>query len=211
MHSTNSSNGWNKEKATEEQWDVFLKDTRGIDTVALKMVFYLVITGVILLLVTVSWGNVSPFFDKVRTNEQVKDTAVELLSIQNGYARNLRDGSAIQGSTCNVELSLPENIRYMALGVDPDPDSDGNLTNSEWIIENSTILIQHRNGEKNRFTINDENIQFRKGIINQDGNWDMNYSNSYDASGLVIEEPINGEFIFELVYDSNGKYTLSHF
>ncbi|WP_406661017.1 hypothetical protein V7O66_00395 [Methanolobus sp. ZRKC3] len=207
---TSSLNGCNRSKRIKAQSERFLRDTRGIDTIALKMVFYLAITGTILFLVTVSWGNVSPFFEKVQTDEQVKDLAVELLSIQNGYARDLRDSTAVQGSTCTVKVTLPESVRFLSMGVDPDPDSDGNLTNSGWIVENSTILVQYNNGEKNRFLIK-ENIQFRKGNLSQNDNWNLYSSKGYDNIGIVIENPVKGDFIFEFVYDARGKYTISHF
>lgn len=207
----NSLSGWNNRTRIGKQFNDFLADNRGIDTVALKMVFYLAITGTILLLISVSWGNVSPFFEKVQTDEQIKDAAVELLSIQNGYARNLRDGTAVQGSTCTIKLSLPENIRYLAMGVDPDTDCDGNLSNSDWILENGILLIQYDSGEKNRFLVSDDNIRFRRGIIDQDEKWSMDHYDNTSISGIVIEKPVSGDFIFELVYNSNGKYTLSHF
>jgi len=207
----NSLNGCNKDEIIEIQLDSFLRDTRGIDTIAMKMVFYLAITGTILLLVTVSWGNISPYFDRSSTDEQIKDAAIELLSIQNGYARDLRDSAAIQGSTCTIELSLSENIKYLALGIDPDPDSNGNLTDSTWKMENNTILIQYRNGEKNRFLISGEDIRFRNGIVDHNDKWNLNYSEKNIVQGIVIEEPVNGEFVFELIQDTNGKYTLSHF
>jgi hypothetical protein len=204
-------NGWNKENNTRVQSEGFLKDNRGIDTVALKMVLYLAITGTILLLVTVSWGNISPFFAKAQADEQIKDAAVELLSIQNGYSRNLNDATTVQGSTCIVKLSLPEKVRFLALGVDPDTNCDGNLTNSDWVAENGTILLQYYSGEKTRFLIDDNNIQFRKGIVDQNGNWNIDSLNGYSPQGVVIEEPVHGDFEFELVYDSTGIVTLSHF
>jgi hypothetical protein len=209
--SISSLNGWNKENNTRVQSEGFLKDNRGIDTVALKMVLYLAITGTILLLVTVSWGNISPFFAKAQADEQIKDAAVELLSIQNGYSRNLNDATTVQGSTCIVKLSLPEKVRFLALGVDPDTNCDGNLTNSDWVAENGTILLQYYSGEKTRFLIDDDNIQFRKGIVDQNGNWNIDSLNGYSPRGVVIEEPVHGDFEFELVYDSTGIVTLSHF
>ena len=156
-----------------------------------------------------SWGNVSPFLEKARTDEQVKDLSVELLSIQNGYARNLGDITAVQGSSCIARLSLPENVKFLALGIDPDPDSDGNLTNSAWNVENGSILIQYNSGEKNRFLI-DDGIRFRTGTYDN-GIWVPDDSHDPENAGILIENPVDGDFTFELVYDESGKYTLSRF
>jgi len=142
-----------------------LRDTRAIDTVPLKIVFYLALTGTILVLVAVSWNNISPFFKGHQTEEQLNDLSVELLSIQRGYARNLEKAGSTTGSMCMVRLSLPDNVRYLALGVDPDPDIDGNLSNTAWHTENNTMLIQYNNGVRNRFIIEGQRLPTEVGSL----------------------------------------------
>ena len=188
----------------------FFRDTRAIDTVPLKMIFYLALTGTILVLVAVSWNNMSPFFRGYQTEEQLNDLSVELLSIQRGYARNLEEAGSTTGSMCMVRLSLPDNVRYLALGVDPDPDVDGNLSNTAWHTENNTMLIQYNNGVRNRFIIEGEHIRFRQGSLTEKNTWGIDPYSVQDNMGIVIENPVNGDYIFELVF-SGEKYTLSHF
>ncbi|MDI3540450.1 MAG: hypothetical protein PWQ52_1574 [Methanolobus sp.] len=187
-----------------------LHDTRAIDTVPLKMVFYLVLTGTIIFLTAASWNSISPFFTGYNTEDQINDLSVELLSIQNGHARNLLIPGSIEGSMCTVRLSLPENVRFLALGVDPDPDTDGNLSNSLWLPENNTILVQYDSGHRNRFIIKGENMTFRQGSLNAKGNWVIDPHSVHDNLGIVIERPVNGDYVFELVL-SDRKYTLSRF
>ncbi len=188
----------------------FWKDTEGIDTVPQKMIFYLVITGVILILVAVSWNNVSAYLTGSQLEKNVNSLSVELLSIQNGYPRDLNEVDSTEGSMCVAQLSLPGRVQYLSLGVDPDPDLDGNLSNSAWNTENNTIIVQHYNGVKNRFLIAGEQINFRKGSLDKNGKWNLDTSNLSENKGIVIQDPVAGEFIFELVlYDD--KYTLSHF
>jgi hypothetical protein len=186
-----------------------LLDTGAIDTAPMKIVFYLAVTGVILMLVAVSWNSVSSCFRGYHVEEQINDLSVELLSIQKGYARNLGDTGSIEGSRCTVRLSLPENVRFLAFGVDPDPDTDGNLSNSEWLPENNTLLVQYTNGLKNRFIIKGEEIRFRKGTI-AEGTWNLDPYSVQDNMGIVIENPVNGDYTFELAF-AGEKYTLSHF
>ncbi|TGC11363.1 hypothetical protein [Methanolobus halotolerans] len=188
----------------------FWKDTRGIDTVPQKMVFYLISAGVILILVTVSWNNVSPYLTGSQVEKEINDLSVELLSIQNGYPRDLKDVQSTEGSMCTAQLSLPDNVQYISLGVDPDPDTDGDLSNSPWIVENNTIIVQYYNGMKKRFLISGEDIQFRKGIPGEKGEWNIDTGSLSENKGIVIENPVAGEFVFELVLN-DGKYTLSHF
>ncbi len=187
----------------------FLRDIRAIDTVPLKIVLYLAVTGVILMLVAVSWNSVSSFFAGYHVEEQISDLSVEFLSIQKGYARDLENTGSLEGSMCTVTLALPENVRFLALGVDPDPDTDGNLSNSGWLPENNTLLIQYDNGLRNRFTIKGEEIRFMKGTVTE-GTWGLDPHSVQDNMGVVIESPVNGEYTFELVL-SGEKYTLSHF
>jgi hypothetical protein len=188
----------------------FWKDTDGIDTVPQKMIFYLMITGVILVLVAVSWNNVSIYLTDSQIEKEVNSLSVELLSIQKGYPRDLSEVDGTEGSMCVVQLSLPDSVQYLSLGVDPDPDLDGNLSNSVWNAENNTIIIQHYNGVKKRFLIGGERINFRKGSLDKNGNWNLDTNNLSENKGIVVQNPVTGEFIFELVlYDK--KYTLSHF
>lgn len=185
-----------------------IEDTRAADTIPLKMVVYLSITGVIMVLVAVSWNNSLPFIQGVEADEQMTDAALKLQSIQEGSARSLIYPETAQGSMCNIEFSLPEDIIYVAFGVDPDPDGDGDLTNSEWVQNNNTITYQYNNGVRKHVLMKGDTIDLKKGIQDEDGIWVID--GTYHEKGIVIEGPVNGEFGFELVLDGN-VCTLSHF
>ncbi|WP_340820673.1 hypothetical protein [Methanolobus sp. WCC4] len=189
----------------------FVRDTRGADTIPLKMVFYLLITGAIIFLMAFSWNSLSPVHSGAKDSKQIDDVRVELMSIQNGYARDISDLTGPDGSTCTVELSLPQ-VSYLAFGVDPDPDMNGNLTDSYWIQENNTIICQYGNGAKDRYHIDGDTIFFRKGTFdNNTGKWipDSDQDNNRNI-GLVLEGPVKGNFDFELIMEDK-KYTLSNF
>ncbi|MDY0387423.1 MAG: hypothetical protein RBT65_09915 [Methanolobus sp.] len=188
----------------------FFRDTRGVDTIPLKMVFYLAVTAAIIFLVAFSWNNLSPIYSGAKDSEQINDAALELLSIQNGYARTLQGYNDPQGSTCSVKLSLPD-VDYLAFGVDPDPDMNGNLNDTQWTLENNTIICQYKNGVKDRYDIDGNVIYFRKGKVDNSGIWVLDDGqNKSENMGVVIEGPISGNFDLELVL-ADKKYTLSHF
>ncbi|WP_242492592.1 hypothetical protein [Methanolobus psychrotolerans] len=188
----------------------FLRDTRGIDTVPLKMVFYLAVTGVIIFLVASSWNSLSPVYSKAKDSKQINDAALELLSIQNGYARNVQEQNGPDGSTCTIGLSM-DDVEYLAFGVDPDPDMNGNLTDTQWVQENNTIICKYVNGAKNRYNIDGNIILFKKGTLDYTGKWTLDNDHDINKSlGVVIEGPLEGNFNFELVL-AEKKYTLSHF
>ncbi|NPE31639.1 hypothetical protein HNV12_27525 [Methanococcoides sp. SA1] len=191
----------------------FLADTRGIDTVPLKMVFYLSIAGIIILMTAFSWNNISPVIDDAHVDKQLEDVALGISSVQNGCAKDVSNND-VEGTMSVFDLSLPEHVEYVSFGVDPDLDMDGNLTNTEWAVEKNTILCSYSGGFKTRVHIGGDPIEFRKGISNDGDVWVIDDDSSALGSGkgVVLEGPISGEFVFELVFvDGEGKYTLSHF
>ena len=190
----------------------FLCDNRGVDTIPLKMVVYLTITSVIIVLMAISWSNISPFIVGADVDRQLKDAGLAISSIQDGYARDLT-ATGQDGSMCIVSFSMPDNVRYVAFGVDPDPDMDNDLTNSAWMLENNTILCQYASGVKERTFIDGDPVSFRKGVIDSNGRWIMDdglATNYGHDPGVVIEGPIEGDFVFELVR-GDKIYTLAHF
>ncbi|WMW25501.1 hypothetical protein RE474_01925 [Methanolobus sediminis] len=172
------------------------------------MVFYLVITAAIIFLMAFSWNNMAPVYSGAKDSKQINSAVLDLVSIQDGYARNLQAASLTEGSMCNIELSLPD-VSFLSFGVDPDPDINGNLSDSSWIVENNTIICQYKSGVRNLYHIDGDTIIFKKGKLdNSTGLWVPD--ESVDSTGIVVEGPISGTFNFELILD-DGKYTLSHF
>ena len=192
---------------------VFLNDTRGVDTIPLKLVVYLALTGAVMVLIAVSWGNIMPFIEGADVDEQITDAALKITSIKQGAARDIQDTRSADGSMCVVELSLPDNVRFVGFGVDPDPDANGNFTDSEWVVEENTIVYQYSNGVKKRVFLNGDTIQFRNGVQDASGRWvidtNLDVANGHDM-GVVLDGPISGEFIFEMVFDGE-RYMLSRF
>ncbi|WMW21088.1 hypothetical protein RE476_06605 [Methanolobus mangrovi] len=188
----------------------FLMDTRGVDTIPLKMILYLTVTGIVIFLVASSWNSLAPVYSGAKDSKQINAAALELLSIQNGYARNILEQNSPDGSTCTVELSM-QDISYLAFGVDPDPDMNGNLTDNQWVPENNTIICQYVNGVKDRYNIDGNVINFRKGTLDNTGKWILNDELDTNRNiGILIKGPVEGKFNFELVL-ADEKYTISHF
>jgi hypothetical protein len=177
------------------------------------MVFYLSIAGMIVLMTAFSWSNISPVIDDTHVDKQIGDAALGISSIQNGYARDISLND-VEGTMGSFDLSLPEHVEYVSFGVDPDPDMDSDLTNTAWAVEKNTILCVYSEGFKTRVHIDGEPIEFRKGISNNGDVWVIDDEGSAlgHDKGVVLEGPISGEFVFELVFvEGEGKYTLSHF
>lgn len=196
----------------------FLSDCRAADTIPLKLVVYLGLLAAVLLLVAQAWNAASPTLEDAEIKAQVEEAALSLSSIQTGYARDLADSRSPEGSMCTLSFSLPAPVRYLSFGVDPDPDCSGNLSDSKWALENNTLICQYKNGAKQRLLLEGETICFMRGMPDEDGRWvpagslqDNETTPPLEETGVLIEYPVSGEFVFELVFEDGRKYTLSHF
>lgn len=195
-----------------------LSDTRAADTIPLKLVVYLGLLAAVLLLISLAWENASPVLDDAEIEAQVEDAALSIRSIQKGHSRPLGDRYGPEGSMCILTISLPDKVRYLSFGVDPDPDCSGNLSDSEWEFGNNTLIYQYKNGVKQRVLLGGETVHFLKGGPTEDGNWFPVASQENNETfsilkekGIVIEYPVSGEFVFELVSEDGVRYTMSHF
>lgn len=193
-------------------------DTVAADTIPLKLVVYLGLLSAVLILLAQAWSTAVPVLDDAKIKDQAEAASLSILSIQDGYSRNPVEGYSPEGSMCTLKFSLPASVRYISFGVDPDPECNGNLSDSEWTLENNTIISQYKNGVKKRVFLEGNPVYFVKGERNFEGIWIplVNQKNteaplSLEKKGVVIESPVSGEFLFEMVMQDGVRYTMAHF
>ena len=196
----------------------FFSDTEAADTIPLKLVVYLGLLAAVLILLAQAWHAAVPVLDDAKITNQAEAASMSILSIQEGYARNSADRYSPEGSMCTFDFSFPASVRYISFGVDPDPECNGQLNGSEWVPENNTIIYQYKNGVKKRLFLEGNPVHFVKGRQNSEGIWipltdqkNDEIHSSLEKTGVVIEYPISGEFIFEMVDMNEIRYTMSHF
>lgn len=196
----------------------FFSDTVAADTIPLKLVVYLGLLAAVLILLAQAWHMAVPVLDDAEISDQTETASMSILSIQDGYARNCADPFSPEGSMCTFEFSLPASVRYMSFGVDPDPECNGNLSDSRWVVENNTIVYQYKNGVKKRVFLAGKPVHFVKGELDAAGIWipaagPENYEtlSALEKTGVVIEYPVSGKFLFEMVTLNDVRYTMSHF
>lgn len=195
----------------------FVSDTVAADTIPLKLVVYLALLAAVVLLLAQAWSVASPVLQDAEIKAQAESASLSLLSIQGGYARNSEDRHSPEGSMCILTFSLPPSVRYISFGVDPDQECNGKLTDSEWIPEDNTVIYQYKNGVKKRVFLEGAPIHFIKGIRNSEGIWvpaNQEGSETFSAlenTAIVIEYPVSGEFLFEMVTHNGTRYTISRF
>lgn len=194
-----------------------ISDTEAADTIPLKLVVYLALLAAVVVLLAQAWSIASPALQDAEIKAQAETASLSLLSIQGGYARNSEDRYSPEGSMCTLKFSLPPSVRYVSFGVDPDQERNGNLTDSEWVIENNTLICQYKNGVKKRVFLEGAPIHFIKGIENSEGIWIPAASQEGDETldlqntSVIIEYPVSGEFLFEMVTHNGTRYTMARF
>jgi len=195
-----------------------ISDTAATDTIPLKLVVYLGLLAAVVFLLAHAWNTASPVLQESEVKNQVETASLSLLSIQSGYARDPADRYGPEGSMCTLSFSLPSSVRYVSFGVEPDQDCNGNLTDSQWVSENNTLIYQYKNGVKKRVLIEGTPVHFIKGTRNSEGMWvpvESHESNQtvsgLESTGIVIESPVSGEFLFEMVTKDGIRYTMARF
>ncbi|MBU4221093.1 MAG: Ig-like domain-containing protein, partial [Euryarchaeota archaeon] len=190
----------------------FISDERGTMEIPLRFVVYVMMTGAIIALVVIGISNIKPGITTDTLEKQTGTIKVSMAAMQSGAARNLIDPASPGGNIRTYKIVLPEDTGYLAFGADPDPDNDGNLTNTrEDLLTDSGNVIIYRTSAGKKIIPLDENIEIREGIF-ENGRWVMNREDGKQF-GVVIRGGGRSEITFELVYDpvSKERYILSHF
>lgn len=193
-------------------------DTTAADTIPLKLIVYLGLLAAVLILAAQAWHTASPVLEDAQIKAQAETASLSIRSVQEGYARDSAESHSPEGTMCTLKFSFPASVRYISFGVDPDPECNGKLSDSEWTLENNTIIYQYKNGVKKRLFLEGKPVHFVKGEQNSERIWIPSESQentqkllSLENTGVVIEYPVSGEFLFELVTQNGVRYTMSHF
>ncbi|MDD5616111.1 MAG: Ig-like domain-containing protein [Candidatus Methanoperedens sp.] len=190
----------------------FIRDERGTMEIPLRFVVYVLITGAIIALVAIGISHIKPGMTQDTLEKQTGAMEVSLEAMQSGAARNLIDPASPGGNIRTYKIVLPQDVGYLAFGVDPDPDNDGNLTNTkdDMLTDRGNVIIYSSAAGKKKIPL-DENIQIREGIF-ENGRWVIN-SGGGKQYGVVLPGNGKSEITFELVYDpiTKERYTLAHF
>jgi hypothetical protein len=188
----------------------FNDDTASIE-IPIRLVVYVILAGAILGIFAIGLSNIWPGMTANVMEKQIGEIKVSLTSIQNGGARNLIDADAPAGNIRTLMIKIPEDVDYLAFGVDPDPDNDLNLTNTPegMLTERGNVIFYSGKSGKIRMLL-DEFIELREGRL-ENARWIINEIGGKQY-GVVLTGKGNYELTFELVYDpiSKEKYTLVH-
>ncbi|HEY9207313.1 MAG TPA: hypothetical protein VIO58_15490 [Candidatus Methanoperedens sp.] len=189
----------------------FIHDECGTLGIPLRLVVYVIMTAAIVSVAVVGFSNLKPGMTADIMEKQVGEIGVSLNNMQYGAARNLVDPASPPGNMRTFKIKIPENVGYLSFGADPDPDNDGNLTNTkeDLITGRGNVILYSSRAGKKRIPLEDI-VEIREGLL-ENGRWVLNKAGGKEY-GFVITGNGGFEITFELVYDpvSKGRYTLVH-
>jgi hypothetical protein len=190
----------------------FIHDDSASIEIPIRLVVYVILTAAIIAVTAIGLSQIWPGITTDVMEKQIGEIKVSLDTIQNGGARNLIDTDSPSGNIRTLKITIPGDVDYLAFGADPDPDNDGNLTNTPdgLLTERGNVIFYGSSTGKIRIPL-DEYIELREGRF-ENGRWVMNNIGGKQY-GAVISEKGNYELTFEMVYDpiSKERYTLVHF
>ena len=190
----------------------FFNDDRASIDIPIRLVVYVILTAAIVAVTAIGLSHIWPGMTINIMEKQVGEIKSSLSTMQSGGARNLIEPDSPAGNIRTLMITIPEDVDYLALGADPDPDNDLNLTNTpEGLITEKGNVIYYSSGAIGKIRIPlDEFIDLREGRL-ENGRWVVNNIGGKQY-GAVISGKGNYELTFELVYDPilKEKYSLVH-
>ncbi|MFZ3382656.1 MAG: invasin domain 3-containing protein [Candidatus Methanoperedens sp.] len=189
----------------------FLNDDSASIDIPIRLVVYIILTAAIVAVTAIGLSHIWPGMTTNIMEKQIGEIKASLGTMQTGGARNLIDPDSPPGNIRTLMVTIPEDVDYLAFGVDPDPDNDLNMTNTPdgMITDRGNVIYYSGTNGKVRIPLEDP-IELREGLL-EGGRWTVNDIGGLQ-NGAVLSEKGNYELTFELVYDpiSKEKYTLVH-
>ncbi|NJD54313.1 MAG: hypothetical protein FIB07_15800 [Candidatus Methanoperedens sp.] len=188
----------------------FNDDSASID-IPIRLVVYIILTAAIIAVTAIGLSHIWPGVTTNIMEKQIGEIKASLGTMQSGGARNLIDPDSPSGNIRTLMVTIPEDVDYLAFGVDPDPDNDLNITNTPdgMTTDRGNVIYYSGANGKTRIPL-DDFIELREGLLDG-GRWIVNDIGGLQ-NGAVLSEKGNYELTFELVYDPiwKEKYTLVH-
>lgn len=181
-------------------WKGIMPDSSGTAFIPVRVVISIAVGAAIIGLVFLGLQ----FADETTAQEKVQRACdsleASLTTTIQGDARDVDNPPDSPGSTYHWSPTLPSELSYLGLGVDPDPDNDGTLQGGITDTGNC-IYYKTEGGDKQAIWL-DENIQFRTGSLN-DGRWTIE-----QPDGYVIQGGGTVNLTFEAVEKQSQRYIL---
>ncbi|MCX6665563.1 MAG: hypothetical protein NT038_05825 [Euryarchaeota archaeon] len=179
-------------------------DTTATETIPIRMIISISVVAAIAVMVAIGFQNLQTTASEHELENQCRTLQSSLYTlISGGVARDLDEGEAPGGTTRVQTFTLPNNLIYLAFGVDPNPENNGRLITG--LTNNGNVIAyQVSGGGKQVFWLSQDMIPFREGYFH-DNRWDV-----HEDQGLILLTAGTTTLVFELVKRNHNQYILIH-
>ena len=168
--------------------------------IPIRMIISIAIVGAIAALVAVGYMN----FSMTNAEHQVESEWLSLQSelyslLGSGVARDVDLPGDTEGTKRVHTFHLPDNLVYLAFGVDPDSDNNGIL--EAGLDENGAVICYQISGCSKHVEWLDDQFCFREGYLEGE-EWKLG------EQGFIIDSGGVSTIAFELVEQAGDEYLL---
>jgi len=175
------------------------------EMIPIRLMISIAIIAAITVMIAVGYHNLSITLAENQVESECRELESKLYTmIGSGVARDVDEVNMGDGTKRSHTFNLPDNLIYLAFGVDPDIDNDGvaetGLTN-----DGSVIFYRVQDGSKHVIWLSDERCVFREGEYTGE-KWVING----DGQGFILNSGGGTTLAFELVEKNHERYILIH-
>ena len=179
------------------------KNDFAAEMIPIRLIISIAIIAAIALMIGVGFRNLSITSAENQIEIECRTLESKLYTMMgSGVARDVDEINAGDGTKRSITFNLPDSLMYLAFGVDPDADNDGELETG--LTENgSAIFYRVSGGSKHVLWLTQDEYRFREGKY-IDGKWVING----DGQGYIITSGGSTTLTFELVQKNHEIYIL---
>ena len=169
-------------------------DNTASEMIPIRLIISIAIMAAIAFMLAVGYNNLSITLSENQIENQYITLESKLYTmLASGVTRDVDELNAGDGTMRTHTFDLPDNIVYLAFGIDPDPNNNGELTTG-LTDDGSAVFYKVSNGNKHVIWLSVDDFRFREGN-NTDGKWIINN----DEQGFILRNSGKTTLTFELV------------
>jgi len=180
-------------------------DNTASEMIPIRLIISIAVMAAIALMLASGYNNLSITLSENQIENQYRTLESKLYTmLASGISRDMDEINASDGTMRAHTFDLPDNMIYLAFGIDPDPSNTGELSTG-LTDDGSAVFYKVSNGNKHVIWLSEDDFRFREGN-NTDSKWIINNA----EQGFILQNGGKTPLIFELVQKNNEKYVLIH-
>ena len=178
-------------------------DNTASEVIPIRLIISIAIMAAIAFMLAVGYNNLSITLSENQIENQYITLESKLYTmLASGVTRDVDELNAGDGTMRTHTFDLPDNVVYLAFGIDPDPNNNGELITG-LTDDGSAVFYKVSNGNKHVIWLSGDDFRFREGN-NTNGKWIINN----DEHGFILRNSGKTTLTFELVQKNHEKYVL---